>query len=835
MKQVYQGERIVGFSELKGLFFALFPKMKRIFLIAFLVAVGFILIQPVQFKAKASFRTAGQMQERTIPYKELFIGAGFSPKEAVSLPVMESDALLGDVVKKLGLQISLSQGSRLKRLSRRCLQNVLGELGKKQEDPEKFVFHDITFTEEKPKVFPIKILGPEAIAFLDEKGDVLAEAVCGKEFSVPGLCGKLVTIPQDLSSQRIYSLQAVPLVQVNQKLRTQIKAKRNKQDSNILNLECTYADRHLAAAILNQVMASYEQFLREENAQKMQLQISYLQMRENQLMEEWNNALKDYEGYLQQNLGGSGYLNCAQEIQVLGASQNTFTGKIFDIDLELKRLGFPASETLLSSSKDQKAQKQDLPLNATQLGKEKELWELDIAQQQLGNRASSDAFEELNLDAARALYRECHQQKDALELKQVQYQALLEKMEKNTFDVSALTTILTDPVAQDIVHKAALIAVQLKDSCNRSLREQEQLTESLDVQKRFITSHLENTISLGALQIQVINQKISSLSRMIAGMLGREKGLLEHKMEEIAHEMEGIPERWRKENLLSFKKEIGVSLLEAIASLTESRNMDLNLFQGGVKCLDQGIPPSSPLPKNLFRNSFLFAMMMVFGFYFFQFTQRLQSGFPVSHETLQLLGCNSLGVLSKNMGKTLESLEHSDMGLLRDLSTFLSSYQSSKATCALIVGGKAPNFSKNLSELMAMEGLKVLLVDYLALCPVGKTGLSQYLSGETDQVQIHSEKGFDHIFSGGWERHAPEQIKTPKFLNLLEEMKTRYDRILFYTEAQPRSFGEVSAALGIADLALVTVGGETREDLIPFMRWEDRYTSTRLAFVGYQS
>lgn len=821
MKEIYRGERIVGLAELKKLFLDLLPRLKWIFISAFVFFFCVKLFTPALFTAKATFKTAGDSQQRPIPYKELFIGAGFVARETVSLPVLESDALLGDVIGKLGLQMSSQKSSVVGNL----LENLSWEFSKKPSEKEQFAFADVKYSGEIPKKLRIRVLGSQKVVFLGSRGNVLGEGKCGETFAFEGVQGRLVNIP---SKQKEYTIEVLPLVNVTSVLRKKITAKKNKLDPNILNLECTYSDRSLAAQIINEVIASYERFLKEENAQKMQLQIDYLKMRENQLMEGWNTALKDYEGYLKENLSGSGYLNCAQEIAVLAQSQNTFTNKIFDIDLELKRLGFPGSMHLVREEPLLHA-KGDSPL----LGKEQEVWAVDMAlKDPQVQSVEEEEFKDLNLDAARALYKECHQQKDALELKQVQYRALLEKMKENTFDVSSLTNILTDPVAQDIVHKAALVAMQLKDSGNRSLKEQELLAESLDVQKRFITSHLQDTIAVGNLQTRVIVQKINSLSRCITAMLGKEKGLLQHKMEEIAHEMEGVPQRWRQENLLSFKKEIGMNLLESIAGLTESRNMELNLFQGGVKSLDLGVPPLKPNAKHLFRNSILFGIAAALMYYFFHFARRLSSGFALTHETMRLLGLHAFGKISSHVGKDLEGVSSSDMRILREASIFLSSQDKGSCLSTLIVGGKAPNFSKNLAQLLALEGLKVLLIDYLAISSEGQKGLNQYLKGEIQQLPIHSHKGFDHIYSGGWSRYAPEQLKSPHFLEFLKEAKTRYDRIVFYTEVSAQSFGEVSAALTLCECAVVAIAEETKEDLQPFFEWEGKFATSRLGFVS---
>ena len=105
-----------------------------------------------------------------------------------------------------------------------------------------------------------------------------------------------------------------------------------------------------------------------------------------------------------------------------------------------------------------------------------------------------------------------------------------------------------------------------------------------------------------------------------------EKELLGQKLQEINLKMGDLPEKWRRESLLSLKKEIGSMMIQAVTQLAETKSLSEHTFQVGSRPLDSAIPPLEPKPSRLFLLSIVAAFFGGAGFYFGQLCKVLLKG-----------------------------------------------------------------------------------------------------------------------------------------------------------------------------------------------------------------
>ena len=163
-------------------------------------------------------------------------------------------------------------------------------------------------------------------------------------------------------------------------------------------------------------------------------------------------------------------------------------------------------------------------------------------------------------------------------------------------------------------------------------------------------------------------------------------------------------------------------------------------------------------------------------------------------------------------------MKEPDLETLRHIAEFLSSHlKAGEALNTVCIGGKYPDYSKGLAEMLSMRGLRVLVVQYVFDQVVHSDqtpGLWQYINGEVETPPIRHRLSYDYLPSGGTTRHGAEFISNPKFLSLLSEVKHKYDVVLLFSSADAAK-AEGLAHLKIADVAIITVQQEKKESFSP--------------------
>jgi hypothetical protein len=384
------------------------------------------------------------------------------------------------------------------------------------------------------------------------------------------------------------------------------------------------------------------------------------------------------------------------------------------------------------------------------------------------------------------------------------------------------------------VHKASAIALQLKDENNRSVREQERLIETLQTQKTFLSHHLYQTSELNKLRATLLEDKISSLQQVTSELLQVEKDLLKNKLLELNGKMKELPEKWRRESLLMYRKELGTLMLEWVSQLIETKSLGQHIFQIHSKPLDWATIPTMPRSPKAFLFGLLSALACSAGCYLAIFSKNLFEGLPVSVETLRLLGLPVSGAISTCCNVPLSQVQGGDLETLRHMAELIfSRLPEHESLIALHLGGKHPDFSSPLAELLTLRGLKVVVVQGVfdkIVRPEEMPGLWQYLHGQTDEIPLRRHLTFDRLQSGGTSRYGLEILCGPKAHSLLWELKQRYDIVLLYTAADPTKMEGISL-LKLADVALITVQQERREDLETYWSWAQQKGGACATFI----
>lgn len=872
---------VFTFADMKRLFLRHKRKMKWAAVFFGLFAFCVLLLRAPQYQIESTFKQSNKQGDITSSMKKVV--QQFMPlsSETALIAVMQSNDVIARAVERLGLQASCNSSFFLTRVFKRIGNNLLLECGGTLSDPATFTFANVSYSGEKPLKLFVKVKDKGAYELLDAGKRVVAEGKLGEQINFASGQLTLSAFRKDAKVGAVYSLTIHPLVNILKSLRSKLRIAPHKLDKSIVHLQFSCSNRHEGAAFLNQLMQSYQEYLRQENDEICHMQLQYLNRRQQELTSYYDEALEDHASYLKENLEKNGFIGFKEEIATLSEPKNLYTSKLFDVDLELKRLNdarksfaqvdqqsLPSDEglldietqlrearSLLASIKDQKkipetpsllkeprsaiamlvkqiagsgvAQENRLHFAAYlqeiigQFEQKHQALQEDLELQKQG----CDEFLGLNLATAQGMLVEYTRQRDSYQAQMKELVFLHQQLSKPGFEVSSLGGVSDDGVIRDLVNKASSIALQLQDEDNRSAREQERLIDALQTQKDFLSHYLIQSVDLKRLRLKLLGDKIAFLQQTTFSLLEAEKDLLKNKLHELNAKMGELPDKWRRESLLTMKKELGASMLEGVSQIIETKFLGQHTFQIGSKPLDKAIAPLKPKKPGLVMYSILAALFGGALYYFFVLCKTLLKGLPVSEDSLRLLGFPVSGSLSKYCTTSLAQMQERDLETLRHSAEFVACRSGAIVAC---IGGKHPDYSESLAELLSLRGLKTVLVQCAFDKPVDQgdlPGLWQYLHEQTTDLPLKRHNTYDKMTSGGTSRHSAEIVAGPAFKALLDKLKERYDAVLLYSSADPAKV-EARSFLNHADAALVTVQQETKEDLAVYNDWAKRQPKT---------
>ncbi len=373
--------------------------------------------------------------------------------------------------------------------------------------------------------------------------------------------------------------------------------------------------------------------------------------------------------------------------------------------------------------------------------------------------------------------------------------------------------------------------MQLKDEKNRTSKEAERCEGELLLQRRVLTSHLEQLAKIDEVNALLIREKMASLQWIQLGavqqrlsllgdtardtmkervkQLAQETKILENKMAEFRLLGMKFPEKWRQEAWLKFRTEMGVKMMEGLTQIAEAKTISHHLHRFEAKPLDIAALPLAPVSPLLLLCSFAGAIGVSLAAFGTTLLRTLLKGFPSSFEKLSALRFPLLG------------RDPSDLETLRQIALFLG-----PSGVVALIQGKGPDYSHALAENLARTSLRSIVIR----ADFEETDVPGLLQMGLTEPSIQNQSGVDWISSGGTTPYGVEIIQSPRFQQLIETLRTKYDFVFILNRA-PLNQTDPLVLLRYADKAVVTVTGEPTEELTPFIDWayHDRYV--RLQFV----
>lgn len=756
----------------------LFKRHRRLLLktsfFSFLFIFTLLLFHQPKFRAEASFRQTSVKTEKDL--KGLFKHLQLRNEESEAISLMQSYSLLQKVVQDLGLQAQVMHSG----LFSRALNNLTRELGGMIEK-EEFYFRNFLFLKEKKESFYLVFFDQKQFKLLDAKEDLLCQGTVGHEVRIPELVFTLEKIPSQIRYGRKYPLKVTPLRETAVTLLKALQIKISKVSPQLLHLTFDHSDRKMAVKILNHLMQEYQNFLFQEHEEVAEQQLDYLEKRQNQLSAQLKENWKSYSAFLQKSLKEQGILGLSKHLEQTALPlENEYLQRLAEIAVEKSR--FETQEQVESTQRI--ASKMTL---------------------------TSD-FRSVNNIAAKELHGKYSEEYERLRVRIRQLSHLLHQMGDPDFELSSLSSMLTDSISQEMIRKASDLSLILCDENNHSPKERERTKESIQIQRRFLQQHLLETIELEKMRLKLLGEKISSLATSALDLIRNEEHILQRQLKQFREQIALFPERWLLENELKFKKRLSMNVIDVITQLNESKVIQQLLFQVESKPLDLAFAPLKSKYPFLCLFSLAAAFLSLLGVFLILLFKMLCRGIPLTAENASAYQVPSIGNLSEYSDISFEQLSVNDLETLRR-ATF------SLKECSGIILGKGPDYSRQIARLLALQDKRVLLIEAgFDKSSEQSGGLSQYLLGHATTYTIRNEKFYDLLSSGGPTAHGAELFSSSRFFSLLSELKNHYDSILIVSCASPNS-SEAHALLKTIGSGIVTLKEETYKEiasLLPF-------------------
>lgn len=740
-----------------------------------LIAFVILIFLPLQYEARATFKQSASKVDQTFDLKNFIRTFSSGGSEGTASTLMLSDRVLEKTICSLGLQVKMKEDS----LWRNCLNNCLAELGRLPRDRKSVVFANVHYSGEKPVVLTIQKTSETGFVVSSDQ-----HVISGKLRESMHFSDVQLTVNQLPSEDRLTFI-VHPLQSITPKLRQQLTIKLAREDKNLLVIHCRDSDRIRSAQIVNTLMHMYEQYLIEENQLIINAQLAYLNQRQDELSEKLSEEICNHAELLKNNIQSQGYLGIKDEIEMAFEPLQAYQSRLSAVELELGQIGHRLKETPQNSAYSKAL--------AGQMGAAKSIFANVDRKEKIPEDESLD-LANMTIDSARSQTHHYSAQMDDLyaQLKQIVF--LRDHLFDPDFEISTLSNVVPDAITQQMVQKSMELEAQLHDELHRSARDRDRIKTTLATHKRFLESHLNQTVELGKIRIDLLKEKLHSLYSVMKELLLKEKTILQEKIGEMKTSMQRLPDLWVHENRLKFKSDLTKGMMEGLVNIAETKNLSQHLFQVESRPLDFAKIPIGFVKPRLITTSILLFCIGLIASALFSIIYSFIHGFPVSLKTLKELGAHTSGAISLH-GTNLDTHRHV-VAFLMDVGP--------KGVVS-IIGEKQTPFFPDVAKLLRKYKRSSCIID----CSFGKIitaeeqpGLAHALKGKDPFAMLHRFPNYDYLPVGESTSESVELLNSPAFTELTKQLALQYD-YLFLLSRTPIDSLETEALLKICTHAII--------------------------------
>ena len=302
--------------------------------------------QPIKYEAKATFREKFNnmpgMDSASIA--GLIFSGNLSETDSSSISTLKSRTLIERVSQNLGLQGTLEYGWNFPTL-RAIKDNIITEitllsrsLKPALKDPTPLLsIKQINYPGEVPIFLKIHFISNSTYEVYYQKKKI-GEGKLNTSFKNEDLSFTLYSNNDHLLESKNFTLRLDPMYLTLKKIIANLKIIADNDDSTLLKITYYNPDRHLASAFVNQLMATFQQYLKEDQQRITAEQITYLQAREEETSLKLKNLMESYGKKVSNDVYHLGFARAETALDFLTKQQLVLEEKTIAIDLALKRL-----------------------------------------------------------------------------------------------------------------------------------------------------------------------------------------------------------------------------------------------------------------------------------------------------------------------------------------------------------------------------------------------------------------------------------------------------------------------------------------------------------------
>lgn len=789
-------------------------------LLCSLLGGSYFLFKSPQYYSEASFREKSKSQVETSKSLSLaMIIGGMDKNENAALTLMKSRTLLIQVIGDQGLQVSISQGSGLISLLCNVQTNTLAELSYwlpfytpilRPQDTLDVV--EVLYPGHEPLKVTLKFTSPQHYTLYDTSGKELGKGSIGQKFSSDSVSFAL--LPQNTHPQTgsVWKLTFQPMNRTLEAVKRKLTVNTDLQDKSLIRLSFYHPHPEKGAAFLNQLMSRYVEFMKLEHSTQAKEQLSYLRRRQEEIAADLKNVMEDYAQALAANV---------TSIESLAQLQESYTQRALLIDLELKRLN-KVLETSMAQYDHYPNGLDSSALNhwLADLRAQKEQADtLRAVLEPLPAVEKAAEFEGMDVATADKLFTDYSKILGEIDVNLSHYQFIKRQIQDPAIELSSLSSQLEDPASQKIIHKAIELDVQKLDSVNRSQKEIDRIKEDLALQRKYLLNHIDQEIQLLSLKqekfysklkslqltrLDQIQQRNAVLKQQIGDYLERrmhdfrhEKNTLAEQQQYIQSQMQQMPHKWASEKLMDMHLEMSGKMVEEITKLVETKNISSHIDTTQSSPLDKALAPQKPSNPYILLMTFVGGLFGAMISFCMVSAKGIYRQLPPSESLLKQLDVPVLG-----------SLDHADGDFICRVIGWLQAckLQQKNTQIALLMLNKGADYSHQLAQMMAEQGLKVALTAFEKMEKADLCGVP------SPAYQFQPRTGYDYLdIKTSSEAHSLAIISNP-LQAFLDMHRDRYDWILIVSTASPCSY-EAAKMLLYSDCAIATLCEESMQQI----------------------
>ncbi|MEX2305911.1 MAG: hypothetical protein WD595_06950 [Waddliaceae bacterium] len=321
---------------------------KQLILCAFLFSFLFLLFafrKPLTYPFEASFREKGVADSQLASSLTSLLTGMRTDKKSEAEALITSNRILSSVIEQLNLQGEVIEQGNEPSYFQSLKEKVLAEWAYLRnekyfstESPYSLVeIVDINYHGELPKSFHLSFLSPIKYQLKDVTNGEIIQSALNEPVYFNGAAFTVIQTAEGDLSQRNFIVNLEPMKEAIRNISDQLLVEFDRTNSNLIELSIDYPSRLQGATLLNAIMYTYQDFLKEEQHKIAKEQIAYLQKREAELGSKLRETLNEYAHSLSVETLESGFPDTTHALNHLSSSFKNYYKASHDVDLAIKR------------------------------------------------------------------------------------------------------------------------------------------------------------------------------------------------------------------------------------------------------------------------------------------------------------------------------------------------------------------------------------------------------------------------------------------------------------------------------------------------------------------